>query len=99
VPKRWVVVRPPDAETGILLARAEGEHQEAIVGNLPRAFSSCANRARKLRQGRSVSRHCGQPLGSGRITVVFILLPEPSLRFLQTPAQIVDSGVFHPTCS
>jgi catechol 2,3-dioxygenase-like lactoylglutathione lyase family enzyme len=32
-PKRWVVVRPPGAETGILLARADGERQEAAVGN------------------------------------------------------------------
>jgi catechol 2,3-dioxygenase-like lactoylglutathione lyase family enzyme len=32
-PKRWVVVRPPGAETGILLARASGEHQAAVVGN------------------------------------------------------------------
>ena len=32
-PKRWVVVRPPGAETGILLARADGEHQRAAVGN------------------------------------------------------------------
>ena len=32
-PKRWVVVRPPGAETGILLARAEGEEQAAAVGN------------------------------------------------------------------
>ncbi|WP_245647275.1 VOC family protein [Microtetraspora niveoalba] len=32
-PKRWVVVRPPGAETGILLARADGEHQTAAVGN------------------------------------------------------------------
>ncbi len=32
-PKRWVVVRPPGAETGILLARAEGDHQVAIVGH------------------------------------------------------------------
>lgn len=31
-PKRWVVVRPPDAETGILLARADGKEQEAIIG-------------------------------------------------------------------
>lgn len=31
--KRWVVVRPPGAETGILLARADGERQEAAVGN------------------------------------------------------------------
>ena len=31
-PKRWVVVRPPGAETGLLLARADGREQEAIVG-------------------------------------------------------------------
>lgn len=31
-PKRWVVVRPPGAETGLLLARADGEEQEAVVG-------------------------------------------------------------------
>nr|WP_179279201.1 VOC family protein [Actinomadura mexicana] len=32
-PKRWVVVRPPAALTGILLARADGPHQAAVVGN------------------------------------------------------------------
>lgn len=32
-PKRWVVVRPPGAETGILLARADGEPQTAAIGN------------------------------------------------------------------
>ena len=31
-PKRWVVVRPPGAETGILLARADGDDQSAVVG-------------------------------------------------------------------
>jgi catechol 2,3-dioxygenase-like lactoylglutathione lyase family enzyme len=31
-PKRWVVVRPPGADTGLLLARADGERQEAAVG-------------------------------------------------------------------
>jgi catechol 2,3-dioxygenase-like lactoylglutathione lyase family enzyme len=31
-PKRWVVVRPRGGETGILLARADGEQQAAIVG-------------------------------------------------------------------
>jgi catechol 2,3-dioxygenase-like lactoylglutathione lyase family enzyme len=31
--KRWVVVRPPGAQTGILLARADGERQAAAVGN------------------------------------------------------------------
>jgi catechol 2,3-dioxygenase-like lactoylglutathione lyase family enzyme len=32
-PKRWVVVRPPGAETGILLARADGERQVQVVGD------------------------------------------------------------------
>jgi len=31
-PKRWVVVRPPGAETGIVLARADGDDQAAAVG-------------------------------------------------------------------
>ena len=31
-PKRWVVVRPRGAVTGILLARADGEHQVAAIG-------------------------------------------------------------------
>jgi catechol 2,3-dioxygenase-like lactoylglutathione lyase family enzyme len=31
--KRWVVVRPPNAQTGILLARADGDNQIAVVGN------------------------------------------------------------------
>jgi catechol 2,3-dioxygenase-like lactoylglutathione lyase family enzyme len=31
-PKRWVVVRPPGAETGILLARADSEREAAVVG-------------------------------------------------------------------
>ena len=31
-PKRWVVVRPVDGGTGILLARADGEHQASVVG-------------------------------------------------------------------
>jgi catechol 2,3-dioxygenase-like lactoylglutathione lyase family enzyme len=32
-PKRWVVVRPPGAETGILLAQADGPDQAAVVGH------------------------------------------------------------------
>jgi len=31
-PKRWVVVRPPAAATGLLLARADGPEQSAVVG-------------------------------------------------------------------
>jgi catechol 2,3-dioxygenase-like lactoylglutathione lyase family enzyme len=32
-PKRWVVVRPAGGETGILLARADGDRQCAIAGD------------------------------------------------------------------
>jgi catechol 2,3-dioxygenase-like lactoylglutathione lyase family enzyme len=31
-PKRWVVVRPAGGQTGLLLARADGERQAGIVG-------------------------------------------------------------------
>jgi len=31
-PKRWVVVRPPGAETGLLLAQADGAEQAASLG-------------------------------------------------------------------
>lgn len=31
--KRWVVVRPPGAQTAILLARAANAHQKTFVGN------------------------------------------------------------------
>ena len=31
-PKRWVVVRPRGGQTGILLARADGDHQTSVVG-------------------------------------------------------------------
>lgn len=32
-PKRWVVVRPPGAQTALLLAQADGERQAAAVGD------------------------------------------------------------------
>ncbi|MDX6277950.1 MAG: hypothetical protein QOJ72_2078 [Nocardioidaceae bacterium] len=32
-PKRWVVVRPPGAQTSILVAQADGEEQAAAVGH------------------------------------------------------------------
>jgi catechol 2,3-dioxygenase-like lactoylglutathione lyase family enzyme len=32
-PKRWVVVRPPGAGTGLLLARADGDRQARAVGD------------------------------------------------------------------
>src|SRR5918999_1660676 len=31
-PKRWVVIRPGGGQTGILLARADGDQQTSIVG-------------------------------------------------------------------
>jgi catechol 2,3-dioxygenase-like lactoylglutathione lyase family enzyme len=31
-PKRWVVVRPPGAATGVLLARADGDDQRRAIG-------------------------------------------------------------------
>jgi catechol 2,3-dioxygenase-like lactoylglutathione lyase family enzyme len=31
-PKRWVVIRPGGGQTGILLARAEGDQQTSVVG-------------------------------------------------------------------
>lgn len=30
--KRWVIVRPPGAQTGVLLAQADGDAQRAAVG-------------------------------------------------------------------
>ena len=32
-PKRWVVVRPPGAQTALLLAQADGERQSGAVGD------------------------------------------------------------------
>ncbi|MFI6170153.1 VOC family protein [Nocardia sp. NPDC051052] len=32
-PKRWVVVRPPGAQTGLLLARADGAEQAEAIGD------------------------------------------------------------------
>jgi catechol 2,3-dioxygenase-like lactoylglutathione lyase family enzyme len=32
-PKRWVVVRPPGARTGLLLAKADGEREGRAVGD------------------------------------------------------------------
>ena len=32
-PKRWVIVRPPGAQTGILVAQADGERQRRSVGD------------------------------------------------------------------
>ena len=32
-PKRWVVVRPPNGQTALLLAQADGDRQAQAVGN------------------------------------------------------------------
>ena len=32
-PKRWVVVRPPGAQTGLLIAQADGDRQARAVGD------------------------------------------------------------------
>ena len=32
-PKRWVVVRPPNGVTGLLLAQADGDEQASVIGN------------------------------------------------------------------
>jgi catechol 2,3-dioxygenase-like lactoylglutathione lyase family enzyme len=32
-PKRWVVVRPAGGQTGLLLARADGDEQTSVVGH------------------------------------------------------------------
>lgn len=32
-PKRWVVVRPAGSQTGLLLARADGDRQTSVVGD------------------------------------------------------------------
>lgn len=57
-PKRWVVVRPPGAATGILLARADGDQTRAIgdqvagrVGFFLRVDDFDATRDRMLEAG------------------------------------------------
>ena len=44
-PKRWVVVKPRGAVTGLLLAQADGDDQAAAVGN------QTAGRSRPSRAG------------------------------------------------
>jgi catechol 2,3-dioxygenase-like lactoylglutathione lyase family enzyme len=36
-PKRWVIVKPPGAETGLLLAAADGEEQVDAIGSQRRS--------------------------------------------------------------
>jgi catechol 2,3-dioxygenase-like lactoylglutathione lyase family enzyme len=47
-PKRWVVVRPPGAQTGLLLARADGERQEVRSATRP-PVGSASSSGRRLR--------------------------------------------------
>jgi catechol 2,3-dioxygenase-like lactoylglutathione lyase family enzyme len=58
-PKRWVVVRPPGARTGVLLARADGEQQASVVATKslagPRPVR--AQNDRRL-AGRSLQKSC-----------------------------------------
>jgi catechol 2,3-dioxygenase-like lactoylglutathione lyase family enzyme len=70
--KRWVVVRPPGAATGILLARADGAHQSAVVGGQTagrvgfflRVDDFAASRARMERHGvRFVTEPRDEPYG------------------------------------
>nr|BFE73407.1 hypothetical protein GCM10020092_067080 [Actinoplanes digitatis] len=42
-PKRWVVVRPPGAQTGLLLARADGDRQRTAVGDQAAAGSASSS--------------------------------------------------------
>ena len=65
-PKRWVVVRPSGGQTGILLARADGDHQASIVGqqfagrvglflrvdDFETAYHGCSGRAIRLAASR-----------------------------------------------
>lgn len=55
-PKRWVVVRPAGGTTGILLARADGEHQQSAVG---RQFAGRVGRHRRKSLG---------PVGTAGVT-------------------------------
>jgi catechol 2,3-dioxygenase-like lactoylglutathione lyase family enzyme len=52
-PKRWIVVRPAGGVTGILLARADGDRQAAIVGKqvAGRVGFSCESMISSLRIG------------------------------------------------
>ncbi len=71
-PKRWVVVRPPGAATGLLLARADGGRQRAAIGDqyagrvglFLRVDDFAAHRARLREHGvRFVSEPRHEPYG------------------------------------
>ena len=50
-PKRWVVVRPPGAATGLLLAQADGDEQRAAVGAAVRRPGGPVPAGRRFRSG------------------------------------------------
>ena len=58
-PKRWVVVRPPARITGLLLARADGEHRaRSSASNSPGASAcSCASTTNVRPQSNRDARH------------------------------------------
>lgn len=69
LPKRWVVVRPPGAQTGILLARADDEDQRAAVGDQTAGrvgFSFASTTSTQPTGGcpRPTSRSCASPAPS-----------------------------------
>jgi len=49
-PKRWVVVRPPDAQTGLLLAEADRETQVDAIGRQYAVESGCFSVSTTSRQ-------------------------------------------------
>lgn len=76
--KRWVVVRPSGAATGLLLARADGDTQQAVVGQqcagrvgfFLRVDDFHANYSRMLESGvRFVTEPRAEPYGQ---VVVFL---------------------------
>ena len=93
--KRWVVVRPPGAATGLLLARAEppqahtvGNQVAGRVGFFLRAEDFAAARARMLAAGvRFVTEPRTEPYGQ---VVVFLDIAGNRWDLLGPPAQGSD---------
>src|SRR3954471_10924575 len=65
-PKRWVVVRPPGVETGLLLARADGARRRAPARPRPSAISSPGASGSSCASTTSTARSsaCGRPAWS-----------------------------------
>lgn len=88
-PKRWVVVRPPGAETGILLARADGDDQVAAIGNQHAGrvgfFRDIAgNRNRQSCSGTSPWPARCRPRPTRRLTHTFVRSPTRSNNCVST---------------